>query len=96
MGFSDAGILRIKRIFHMVSPVVLKIIPTMGSRGIKGQSIISIRLKILPIMMINVPASNKTRREIKPMKRDTSRSINMWNLISSEAVLEADAAEIWR
>lgn len=80
----------------MVSPVVLKIIPTMGSRGIKGQSIINIRLKTLPIMMINVPASNKTRREIKPMKRDTSRSINMWNLISSEAVLEADAAEIWR
>lgn len=96
MGFFDAGIFGIKGIFHMSTPAMARIMPTMGSKGIKGQRIINIKQAIPPTIMMSAPAKRRINLDMKPMKRDISRSMNMWNLTSNEAVPEADSAEIWR
>ena len=94
--FFDARIVRIKRIFHSVNPVIVKMIPSMGSIGINGHRTISMILKMPPITMMAVPAINKIRRETKPTARETSLSKNIWNLRSNEAEFVAELAEIWR
>lgn len=73
-----------------------RIMPTTGRNGIIGQRIIRIKLTMPPKMIIMVPVNNNTKREKKPTTRETRRSMNMWNLRSSEALDEADSAEIWR
>ena len=96
MGFFDAGVVGIKRIFHSVNPVIVIIMPTIGSKGINGHRIISIKLKIPPKIIIRVPAMSRKRREKKPIMRETSLSKNIWNLMSREAEPEAAPAEICR
>ena len=94
VSFAYTRIVGVERIFHSVNPVMVRIMPTMGSSGIKGQRIISSKLKIPPIIIMMVPAMSNNNREINPMTRDTSLSRNMWNLRSREAELEAVLAEI--
>ena len=94
MSFFDARIVRIKRIFHSVNPVIVKMIPSIGSIGISGHRTISMILKMPPITMMTAPAFNKTRRETKPTAREINLSKNMWNLRSNEAEFDAELAEI--
>ena len=70
--------------------------PIMGSMGMMGQRMIRTRLQIPPTMMMKVPAISRIRREKKPTTRETSLSMNMWNLASREADVAAVSAEIWR
>ena len=94
MCFANTRIFGVKRIFHTITPKTLKVRPIIGARGIKGQRIIKIRLKRLPIIMMMRPAKSRIRREKKPMMREIRRSKNAWNLISKEASELADSAEI--
>ena len=75
---------------------MLSMMPVIGKNGIIGQRIIKIRLSAPTRIMMIVPAKSKIRREMKPIKRETNRSKNIWNLRSKEAVPEAEPAEIWR
>ena len=54
------------------------------------------RLRLPPKIMRMLPVSNKMRRVEKPTRREIRRSMNIWNLRSSEAEPEAVSAEIWR
>lgn len=78
----------------MASPTILRTIPTIGNMGMIGQRMIRIKLAIPPTMMIRVPAKSKMSLDKKPIKRETRRSKNMWNLRSNDAELEAVSAEI--
>ena len=78
----------------MASPTILRTIPMIGSMGMIGQRMIRIKLAIPPTMMISVPAKSKMSLDKKPIKRETRRSKNMWNLRSNDAELEAVSAEI--
>ena len=84
----------VERIFHIIAPMAVRIMPAMGSSGIAGQRRISIRLAIPPMTITNVPTRSKIRREMNPTQREIRRSISMRNLTSSEAVPEAISAEI--
>ena len=81
---------------HRVTPITVRTIPTIGRKGTNGQMIISTMLKIPPSKMRIRPAVSKIRREKKPTQRETRRSMNIWNLRSSEEPTLADSAEIWR
>ena len=80
----------------MASPTILRTIPMIGSMGMIGQRIMRIKLAMPPTTMIRVPAKSRTSLDKKPIKRETRRSKNMWNLRSNDAELEAVSAEIWR
>ena len=77
MGFSNTGIFRVEGIFHTSTPMVARMMPTIGSKGIKGQRIINIRQAMPPIIMISVPAKSRTNLDIKPIKRETNLSMNI-------------------
>ena len=94
MSLLDARILWVERFFHSVNPVIVKMMPIIGSIGISGQRIMSIILKMPPITMMAVPAINKTRRETKPTAREINLSKNMWNLRFNDAEFDAELAEI--
>ena len=80
----------------MVSPMIVKIIPTTGKSGNMGQRTMSTRLAI-PIMLINiVPVISKIKREKKPTMREIKRSRNMCNLRSRDPESEVVSAEICR
>lgn len=64
-------------IVHIVNPVKVKTRPTIGSKGRTGQRIIRTRLRRPPTVIMMTPASKRTRREKKPMKREMRRSRNM-------------------
>ena len=61
----------------MITPAIVRITPAIGSNGIKGQRIINTKQAMPPMIMISVPARSNINLEIKPIKRDTSLSINM-------------------
>ena len=96
MGFFDARVVGVERIFHSANPVIVITIPAIGSKGINGHKTISAKLKMPPIMMIRVPAISRKRREKNPIIRETSLSKNIWNLTSREAEPEAAPAKICR
>ena len=77
MGFFDTRVSGVERIFHMITPVMARMMPAMGSRGIKGQRIINIRQAMPPIIMMKVPAKSRTNLDIKPIKRETNLSMNI-------------------
>ena len=58
--------------------------------------IINTKLIVPPTRIRNRPATRRTRRVAKPMKREIRRSINIWNFKSREAFSLAVSAEIWR
>ena len=70
--------------------------PTMGAKGIRGQSKMRARLKMPPKTMMTAPMMRRINLEKKPMMRETRRSMNIWNLRSREESALAEAAEIWR
>ena len=77
LGLFDTRVVGIERIFHRVTPATLRIIPATGSSGIKGQTIIRLKL-IMPINnMIMQPTKSKINLDVKPIKRETSLSKNM-------------------
>ncbi len=86
----------VESIIHNATPTIVKMMPATGASGIIGQMIISIKLKMQLTTIMRVPVIRRTRREKKPIMRETSRSINIWNLRSREAPAEAVSAEIWR
>ena len=86
----------VERVFHIITPMMVKMIPAIGSNGIIGQRMINMRLTMPPIIITNVPARSKIKRETNPTQREIKRSMNMRNLTSSEEVPEAVSAEIWR
>lgn len=86
----------VETVVHKINPIMLKIIPMMGNRGMKGQRSSSRKLNRLPRRIRQEPMIRITRREMKPIRRETRRSKNMWNLMSREADLLAVSAEIWR
>jgi hypothetical protein len=90
----DTGIFGVKGIVHMVTPAIVMITPANGRSGMNGQRRISRRLNALLARMITVPVISSTKREKNPMMRETSRSINMWNLRSREELAPAVSAEI--
>ena len=90
----DAVIVGVKGIIHRVTPIMARMMPTIGARGITGHRMISARLMMPPMMIMRVPAISSNNREKKPMMRETRRSINMWNLRSREELAAAELAEI--
>lgn len=81
---------------HKVTPITARMTPAIGKNGITGQRMMRNKLKTPPRIMRIRPTSNRIRREKKPTQRETSRSINIWNLRSREESDWAEAAEIWR
>ena len=90
----DARIFGIENVVHNAIPMTVKTMPATGARGIMGQRMTSTRLKMQLMTIMRVPVISRTRREKKPMMRETRRSMNMWNLRSREASAEAVSAEI--
>ena len=93
-GAANAGIFRVERV-HMVTPTRLRIMPAMGKSGMKGQRMMRMRQSRPQISMARQPARSRIRREMKPMRRETERSMKRRNLRSRE-LLEVVPAEIWR
>ena len=73
----DAGIFGVEGIFHRKAPVMVRIMPARGARGITGQRTMRTRLRMAPSRIMIVPARSKVRREKKPTMRETRRSMNM-------------------
>ncbi len=94
MSHSDAGVFVVERVSHIITPMIVKMTPAIGSSGMTGQRMINMRLAMPPIMMMNVPTRSKINREINPTQREIKRSMNIRNLTSSEVVPEAISAEI--
>ena len=74
--------------------MMVRMMPTTGRSGMKGQRMIKTRLMMPPSIIIRVPAISRKRRVKKPTMRETRRSINMWNLSSRDELALAVAAEI--
>lgn len=77
MGAMDTRIFGVEGIVHIVTPMVLNIIPAIGARGIKGHKTSRTRLRMPPSIRIIMPVNIKMRREKKPMMRETRRSKNI-------------------
>jgi hypothetical protein len=80
----------------MKPPITVIIIPATGNSGKIGQSIIKTTVSTLIIAIMSIPVRSKIMRLKKPMMRETSRSVNMWNFNSSDDCREALSADIWR
>ena len=57
--------------------MILRMMPAMGKKGIKGHKIMKIRQTILPTMMMMQPTRRRKRRVKNPMIRETRRSMNI-------------------
>ena len=96
MGGMHAGVARIVRVVHRATPMIVRMMPAMGIRGMIGQRMMRSKLQMPPSAIMRVPVISKIRREKKPIILETRRSINIWNLRSRDALAEADSADIWR
>ena len=71
------GIEGVVSIVHTPTPMIHKIMPIMGAKGIIGQRMRRARLTIPPIIMMIVPVMSRINLEKKPIMRETRRSINI-------------------
>ncbi len=81
---------------HAMTPIMLRITPMIGKRGMTGHKMMRKRQTILPNIMIRLPTISRRRRVKKPTRREMKRSRKIWNFISKDESAFAEFAEIWR
>ena len=72
-----ARVVRIERIVHRATPMIVRTMPAMGIRGMIGQRMMRSRLQMPPSVIMRVPVISRIRREKKPIILETRRSMNI-------------------